>query len=82
MKKNNLIYIFLVIIIYLTASIYYRTGYFDYSIITKETKFYTKKDTIISNRFYIDLSGNIIILDKEKVILKQNIKSMVFKIED
>lgn len=71
MKKNNIIYILLVIIIYLTASIYFRTGYFTASISTKKTKFYTNKDTIISNQFYIDLSGNCILLDKQKVILKK-----------
>ena len=82
MKKNNIILVLFLIIIFLLGSIYYRTGYFRSSISKNKTLFYTKKDTILSESFYFDLSGNVILLDKEKVILKKNIKIIEIPFND
>ncbi|SEC67031.1 hypothetical protein SAMN04489761_3457 [Tenacibaculum sp. MAR_2009_124] len=58
------------VILYIIGNIfYYRTGYFESSIIKqKHTFFCHTKDSISSSYFYVDLSGNWILLDKGIVI--------------
>ncbi|KQT21018.1 hypothetical protein ASG22_16530 [Chryseobacterium sp. Leaf405] len=62
-------------------SIYFCTGYFKSSIETNESTFYIKnKEPITSKRYYRDLSGNWILLDKNVLITKDNWKSTSIKI--
>ncbi|TXI90330.1 MAG: hypothetical protein E6Q36_01665 [Chryseobacterium sp.] len=69
MKNYTVIISF--ICLFLFACIYFRTGYFESSIQKTETTFYIKgKDPITSKRYYRDLSGNWILLDKNIVITK------------
>lgn len=73
---RNFIMLITVLCLFLIACIYFRTGYFESSIITQETTFYTKgKSPIISNRYYRDLSGNWILLDKNVVITEGSLKA-------
>ena len=66
----------IVLCLFLIACIYFRTGYFESSIVTQETTFYIKgKNPIISKRYYRDLSGNWILLDKNIVITEGSLKA-------
>lgn len=77
---RNYIVIFSAVILFLCACIYFRTGYFERSITKTETTFYIKgKEPITSKRYYRDLSGNWILLDKKVVITEDNHHSMDLK---
>lgn len=70
---KNIGVILCVLLIYLLGCIYFRTGYFESSITKTETTFYIKgKEPITSNRYYRDLSGNWILLDKNYVITEDS----------
>ncbi|PWN59141.1 hypothetical protein [Chryseobacterium oncorhynchi] len=70
---RNYIFILTVFLLFLGACIYFRTGYFESSINTNETTFYIKgKEPITSKRYYRDLSGNWILLDKNYVITEDS----------
>ena len=73
---RNYIVILTVLCLFLVACIYFRTGYFESSISTNETTFYIKgKEPITSKKYYRDLSGNWILLDKNYVITEDGSKS-------
>lgn len=62
------------------ACIYFRTGYFESSIDTNETTFHLKgKEPITSKRYYRDLSGNWILLDRNVVIAEGSWKAINMK---
>lgn len=76
MKKNKFfMFLYLFIgILFIIIVFYYRTGYFESSTRNNMTTFYTTKDTIKTNIYYRDLSGNWILLEKGKVIKDNDIK--------
>lgn len=77
---RNSIVILTFICLFLVACIYFRTGYFESSIETNESTFYIKgHEPITSKRYYRDLSGNWILLDKNVVITENNWKAMSVK---
>ena len=79
---RNSIVILIILCLFLATCIYFRTGYFESSIETNESTFYIKgKDPITSKRYYRDLSGNWILLDKNVVITKDSFKATSIKIK-
>lgn len=77
---KNLILILSFLVVFLIGCIYLRTGYFESSIQKNESTFYTKDgDSITSTRYYRDLSGNWILLDKKVVITNGTWKAMSLK---
>ncbi|MCD0480411.1 hypothetical protein LPB90_18385 [Chryseobacterium sp. LC2016-29] len=79
---KNYIVVLTVVCMFLVACIYFRTGYFEKSIETNESTFYIKGgDTITSKRYYRDLSGNWILLDKKIVITEDSWKATSTKIK-
>lgn len=69
MKIKNFIVIVVLLCVFLISCIYLRTGYFESSITTNQSTFYLKSgDSITTQRYYRDLSGNWILLDKNVVI--------------
>lgn len=79
---RNFIVILTALFLFLVACIYFRTGYFESSIETNETTFYIKgKEPITSKRYYRDLSGNWILLDKNYVITEDSWKATSMKIK-
>lgn len=77
---KNYIVIITFICLFLFACIYFRTGYFERSIETTETTFYSKDgDSITSKRYYRDLSNNWILLDKKVVITDGSWKAINMK---
>lgn len=63
------------LIIFLFLCVYWRTGYFESSIQTNDTTIYLKGgDSVVSHRYYRDLSGNWILLDKN-IIVPENLWS-------
>lgn len=77
---RNFVVILTALLIFLVACIYFRTGYFESSISTNETTFYIKgKEPITSKRYYRDLSGNWILLDKHYVITEDSWKAINMK---
>lgn len=77
---RNYIFILTVFLLFLGACIYFRTGYFESSINTNETTFYLKgKDSITSKKYYRDLSGNFILLDRNYVITDGSWKAINMK---
>lgn len=66
--------------LFLCACIYFRTGYFENSIQKNEATFYSKDgDSITSKRYYRDLSGNWILLDKKVVVTDGSWKAISVK---
>lgn len=79
---KNYIVILTVLCLIMFACIYFRTGYFESSIETNEITFYIKgKEPITSKRYYRDLSGNWILLDKNYVITEDSWKATSLKIK-
>ena len=79
---KNIVFFLTVMIVFLAGCIYFRTGYFDSSIERNETTFYIKgKDSITSKKYYRDLSGNWILLDRNYVITKDSWKATSIKIK-
>lgn len=77
---RNYIVILTVLCLFLIACIYFRTGYFESSIQTNESTFYIKGgEPITSKRYYRDLSGNWILLDKKVVITEDNWQAINLK---
>lgn len=77
---KNFFIILSALVVFLIACIYLRTGYFESSISKNETTFYSKKgDSITSKRYYRDLSGNWILLDKKIVISDGSWQAISFK---
>lgn len=69
MKLSKLITI--LVFVFLSIIFYHRTGYFESSIIKKKYTFHCDtKDSISSSYFYVDISGNWILLDKGVVLKK------------
>ncbi|WP_027384913.1 hypothetical protein [Epilithonimonas caeni] len=65
------------IIAFLLMCIYWRTGYFKISIQTNKTTIYLRNgDSIKTQNYYRDLSGNWIILDRNLVVPESNWKAM------
>lgn len=66
---KNLIFALSIICLFLIACVYFKTGYFETSVSTNKTTFYLKKrNSISSSKYYRDLSGNWVLLDKNIVI--------------
>lgn len=77
---RNSIFILTVLCLFMFACIYFRTGYFESSIDKSETTFYIKgKEPITSKRYYRDLSGNWVLLDKKVVITEDSWKAIEMK---
>jgi hypothetical protein len=77
---KNYFFLLSALILFLIACIYFRTGYFDSSINTNETTFFLKgNDFITSKKYYRDLSGNWILLDKNIVITAESWKAINMK---
>ncbi len=77
---KNFIIILSVFVIFLIGCLYLRTGYFESSIQKDESTFYTKDgDSITSKRYYRDLSGNWILLDKKVIITDGSWKAISVK---
>ncbi|WP_419871041.1 hypothetical protein [Chryseobacterium sp. CT-SW4] len=77
---KNYFYLLSALILFLIGCIYFRTGYFESSISTNETTFFIKgKDSITSKKYYRDLSGNWILLDKNVVITAESWKAINMK---
>lgn len=77
---KNFIIILSALVIFLIGCLYLRTGYFESSIQKDESTFYTKDgDSISSKRYYRDLSGNWILLDKKVVITDGSWKAISVK---
>lgn len=77
---KNFIIILSALVVFLIGCIYFRTGYFESSISKNESTFYTKDgDSITSKRYYRDLSGNWILLDKKVVITDGSWKAISLK---
>ncbi|PWN59218.1 hypothetical protein [Chryseobacterium oncorhynchi] len=77
---KNFIIILSVLVIFLIGCLYLRTGYFESSIQKDESTFYTKDgDSITSKRYYRDLSGNWILLDKKVIITDGSWKAISVK---
>jgi hypothetical protein len=83
MKKNKNLLVFsgLIFLIFLSSMFYYRTGYFESSNQNNLTTFYTSNDSITSKKYYRDLSGNWVLLDKKIVLTESDIKSMTIQAE-
>lgn len=68
------------LVIFLFLCIYWRTGYFESSIQTNDTTIYFKGgDSIVSQRYYRDLSGNWILLDKNIIVPESKWSGMKIK---
>lgn len=65
--------------LFLIGCIYHRTPYFENSISTKSITFQRKNDTINSNRWYVDMVGNWILLDKNIVVQSGNTGIIIIK---
>ena len=60
--------ILITVCLFLIGCIYYRTPYFDSSIMTQTITF--EEQAITSKKWYVDMGGNYILLDKNVVIPK------------
>lgn len=70
---KNLLIILIGLLLFLLVCIYSRTGYFQSSLTTKETQIYFDSgDSITTHKYYVDLSGNLILLDKKVIVLKDD----------
>lgn len=81
MKISNFtLIIFFSVAVFLSMILYHRTGYFESSIVKKKHTFHCgTKDSISSSYFYVDLSGNWILLDKGVVLKEDETGVICFK---